>query len=76
MFASKNQSQLGRSSLQSQLGTMLYLLGALLLTGGSFYGLQSAPEIFFDGLVLGTMSSLFIVYSLLGLILSKKFGAL
>jgi hypothetical protein len=75
MVESKAGTQLRGSRVHNQLGSMLYLLGALLLTAGSFFAVQAAPEILLNGLVLGTFATLFIIYSFLGLYLSQRLGA-
>jgi len=75
MVVSKAGTQLRGSRVHNQLGSMLYLVGALLLTAGSFFAVQTAPEILLNGLVLGTFATLFIIYSFLGLYLSQRLGA-
>jgi hypothetical protein len=72
MFGSKDRNQSRSSGIPCQLGTVLYLLGALVLTLGSFDAVQTAPDILLNTVVLGTLSSLFIVYSLLGMIFSRN----
>jgi len=73
-FGVQESHHLSALSRHSQLGTVLYLLGALLMTAGSFYAFQTAPEIIMERLVLGVLSTLFFVYGLLGMVLSRNFS--
>ena len=72
MVKFNDENQLQEASTHSEWLSTLYLSGTLLLTGGSLITVQRNPEILLNNMILGTLCTLFVIFSALGLYLSKK----